>query len=456
MTQPRSDVTVPTVVGLLPFLLPLYAALVVALKLAGAVSESQAAMALVAPAAPALILWRPGWFLCLLLAVPPGLVALSPLGRPDLLMVVLAGLLVFRLLMGGRIRVPAVIAPFLLLLGVAALMSGSAGGVATSIAARVLEMFLYYGLLSIAAHSLISDEELAPRTIVTALAFGALGTVIVLGFQTGASPAGFILNGGDAPPRPGLLGYRTHFGYLMAIGLAATLPRALERERGALRWRLAVGLFAVMALLSFTRGAWAAAILMAVPMLWSTRRRGALVVALCAVAVLVTIPRVSERVTGGASGDLATAVTSSEFTSGRTRLWSAMAREANEGLPWGNGFGHVWSLSAERLFGSSASFGDGTVVYPHNDFLFWAVDLGFPGILLFGLLWVGAARVLIRARRSLPRTEWHALLGIVITMLIASLVDNGIFIRSLGEPFFVALGVLAAVAGGREVVRRWT
>jgi hypothetical protein len=41
-------------------------------------------------------------------------------------------------------------------------------------------------------------------------------------------------------------------------------------------------------------------------------------------------------------------------------------------------------------------------------------------------------------------------------MLIASLVDNGIFIRSLGEPFFVALGVLAAAAGGREAVRRWT
>ena len=456
MSQPRSTMAVPGAVGLLPFLLPLYAAVVVGLKLTGAVSESQAAMALVAPAAPVLILWRPGWFLCLLLAVPPGLVALTPLGRPDLLMVVLAGLLVFRLLMGGRVRVPTVLLPFLLLLGVAALMSGVQGGVASSIAARVLELFLYYGLLSIAAHSLIADEEITPRTIVTALALGALGTVVVLGFQTGASPSGLVLNGGDAPLRPGLLGYRTHFGYLMAIGLAATLPRALERGSGAMRWRLAVGLFAVFALLSFTRGAWVAAILMAVPMLWSTRRRGALVVALCAFAVLATIPRVSERVTGGASGDLATAVTSSEFTSGRTRLWSAMASEASDGLPWGNGFGHVWSLSAERLFGESASFGDGSVVYPHNDFLFWAVDLGFPGILLFGLLWIGAARVLTRARRSLPRMEWFALLGIVITMLVASLVDNGIFIRSLGEPFFVALGVLAAVTGGREAVRRWT
>ncbi len=223
-----------------------------------------------------------------------------------------------------------------------------------------------------------------------------------------------------------------------------------------MRWRVAVGVFAVFALLSFTRGAWVAAILMAVPMLWSTRRRGGLVVALCAIAVLVTIPRVSERVTGGASGDLATAVTSSEFTSGRTRLWSAMAREASDGLPWGNGFGHVWSLSAERLFGESASFGDGSVVYPHNDFLFWAVDLGFPGILLFGLLWIGVARVMTRARRSLPSAEWFAILGIVITMLVASLVDNGIFIRSLGEPFFVALGVLAAATGGREAVRRWT
>jgi O-antigen ligase len=116
----------------------------------------------------------------------------------------------------------------------------------------------------------------------------------------------------------------------------------------------------------------------------------------------------------------------------------------------------VWSLSAERLFGSSASFGDGTVVYPHNDFLFWAVDLGFPGILLFGLLWIGVALALAQARGSLPRPEWFAFLGIAITMLIASLVDNGIFIRSLGEPFFVTLGVLAAFTGGREVTRRWT
>lgn len=456
MTRPRSEVALPSAIGMLPFLLPLYAAAVVALKLTGAVSESQAAMALVAPVAPVLIVWRPGWFLCLLLAVPPGLVALTPLGRPDLLMVVLAGLLVFRLLMGGRVRIPGVLLPFLLLLGVAAFMSGAQGGVATSIASRVLELFLYYGLLSIAAHSLVGDEELAPRTIVTALALGALGTVIVLGFQTGASPSGFVLNGGDAPPRPGLLGYRTHFGYLMAIGLAVALPRALERPRGALRWRVAVGLFALFALLSFTRGAWVAAILMAVPMLWPTRRRGALVVALCAVAILVTIPRVSERVTGGARGDLATAVMSSEFTSGRTRLWSAMASEASDGFPWGNGFGHVWSLSAERLFGSSASFGDGTVVYPHNDFLFWAVDLGFPGILLFGLLWIGVALALAQARGSLPRPEWFAFLGIAITMLIASLVDNGIFIRSLGEPFFVTLGVLAAFTGGREVTRRWT
>jgi O-antigen ligase len=86
------------------------------------------------------------------------------------------------------------------------------------------------------------------------------------------------------------------------------------------------------------------------------------------------------------------------------------------------------------------------LVYPHNDFLYWTLEFGIIGLVLWVSLWV----LIFRAFRAVIRMQppfnhpGYLLVGVLITFLVASLVDNLLFIRPLAERFFVVAGMILA------------
>ncbi len=120
-----------------------------------------------------------------------------------------------------------------------------------------------------------------------------------------------------------------------------------------------------------------------------------------------------------------------------------------EGLPLGRGFGYVWSLKSEALFGgSSFTSAVNPFVYVHNDFLFWTLELGLIGLTAMIVFWARLVAAIRRINRWLAeRGDYLSYVGgVALTMFVASFVDNGLFIRPVAERFFVVAGMAFALA----------
>jgi hypothetical protein len=299
----------------------------------------------------------------------------------------------------------------------------------------------YYVALALLAFNLVVHGELSGQRLGTALIIG-VGTTLALGL-TGYENSWF--HGGTT------ILTRGYLGYLAVGGLGISVARILTRKQhGASRteWLTTAGLLA-LTVVSFSRAAWgAAAIAFILLALYSGRRRLALIVPII-VATAFMFPSVRQELASSASGDIADALRTGQITTGRWELWTGLWEHAESALPWGNGFGFMWSLSSEDLFGAEGVFAPGQGHIPaHNDFMLLLVEFGIPGVSLLAFFWILLMRASVRvARSTLPglALDGLVLIGILTTGFVMASVDNLIAIRPFAERFFLAAGTMFAL-----------
>jgi hypothetical protein len=180
---------------------------------------------------------------------------------------------------------------------------------------------------------------------------------------------------------------------------------------------------------------------------------------MAAVILTLLVPTARQAISRSESGNIAAEIASGEITTGRWMLWTELWDRAIPALPWGNGFGYVWSLSSEELFGTPGQFqqDESGVVPPHNDFMYLLVDFGIPGVLLLVCFWF----LLFRARALLSESEdplfrqsaW-LLVGVLVTGLIFALVDDLFAVRPIAERFFPVAGFVFGLAHIERGLRR--
>jgi O-antigen ligase len=333
------------------------------------------------------------------------------------------------------------------------LFEADVGSVAAHLAAHELRTSLiYYTLLLLVTYHAVRVGELGIDAFITAILIGSVGTLAIFIAQSGLNPSALIVSSGAAPAHPGLLFHRTHFGYFVVIPFCVVFARlVLSRTSGGPRtslwhtiWTL---IFLLVTGLSFTRGAWLSALLTVFLVGYMLRKSRYWLLVLLMALILILIPLTRERLLSDTSGGLGTAIATGELGSSRLDLWRELWREAASEMPWGGGFGFAFSLSPERLFGEQSFVtDDNPLVYPHNDFLYWTLEFGIIGLVLWVSLWlliIRAFRAVIRMQPPLNHSG-YLLIGVLITFMVASLVDNLLFIRPLAERFFVVAGMILA------------
>ena len=78
---------------------------------------------------------------------------------------------------------------------------------------------------------------------------------------------------------------------------------------------------------------------------------------------------------------------------------------------------------------------------PHNEYLLWAVQLGFTGVVLY----LALLCALITDARRMRKNEARALLSAVIALAVASLFNSSLYDAYIGDFFCVAIGLLLAL-----------
>jgi O-antigen ligase len=417
----------------------------------GRIVMFQAAGMLLAPWVLLISLFRPAWLIVLLIATPPGLLAFaSPTLLSVPLLVALAGLTVLR---GRIVEMRSGVLLLATLVMLAFLFEADVGPVAQLAAYELRTSLIYYTLLLLVSFHAVRVGELGIDALITAILIGSVGTIAIFIAQSGLNPTALIVSSEAAPARPGLLFERTHFGYFVVIPFCVVFARLVLTKTSSgpttSRWNTVWTLvFLLVTGLSFTRGAWLSALL-TVFLLGSMLRKSRywLLVLLMAL-LLVVIPLTRERLLSDIRGGLGTAITTGELGTDRLGLWRALWTEAASTMPWGGGFGFAFSLSPERLFGTQSFVSiENPLVYPHNDFLYWTLEFGIIGLVLWVSLWLlifRAFRAVIRMQPPLNHSG-YLLMGVLITFMVASLADNLLFIRPLAERFFVVAGMILAL-----------
>jgi O-antigen ligase len=169
----------------------------------------------------------------------------------------------------------------------------------------------------------------------------------------------------------------------------------------------------------------------------------------------LTVPLVAERILPGGSADITDTETIDRITTGRSVLWDDLWRRGAEALPWGNGWGYMWSLTPTDLFGFEGGFtaGDNPFVYPHNDFLFVFLELGILGLGLLIGFWIQLVRrirLVSRAHDEAARFGVRVLVPILVVGLLVQLFDNGFAIRPVAERFFLAAGLVLGLISSSQ------
>ncbi len=370
---------------------------------------------------------RPAWLVMLLMAIPP------------------AGGLSVGLVVGSL--------PIVALLVLSYLFQADVTSTAAVARENFLKQLTYDIVLFVLAFSLVRTGQLRIGQLVPALLIGAGITAFALLLLGGFNPADLMAS--TDPTATSRVDFHDHFGYLSAIGFLVSLAWALSDQAAGVPRPVRFGIaafFVTMTALSFTRGAWLAAM---VGMLYIPRRtrqyRYMLLVPLAA-ALLLLVPSARERLFADiGQGGVSQAFATGQIGTGRWGLWQKLVDQAETAPVTGHGSGFAFSLDSTTLFGFSGEFGTSrsTFVYPHNDFLFWGLEFGLMGVGFYVAFWLllrGGYKRLMSLPSEHVRRDALLLSGVLATMLIAELVDNGIFIRPVVDRFFVAAGAMLALA----------
>jgi O-antigen ligase len=413
---------------------------------------SRALVLVVLPIAAWVALLRPDLIVVAFVALPPGWVALAPATGVGPLTFAFGGILVLYLAVSGRIHgaLAWALAPVALLIAGSYVMIANVPFDAADAASIFRRTLILYVMLFALAYLLVRDGKLRLPAIGDAVLISSAITGTIFLWQTRLQPWNYLTldNSGDVDP--GLLFYRTHFGYMMALGFAVALARFIDPSRRAkVRDGAILGFLSILVAFSYARGAWLTAVLLLALLPFRTGKKLHWLILPVVAVLALSIPLVQERLTSDISAGLAESLESGDFATGRWGLWQDLWDRGAAAFPEGQGFGYVWSLEPQTLFGASAfTTEDNPFVYAHNDFLYWTVELGLLGLGAMIVFW----SYLVGRVRTIAHSKWGIYAGygfvggVVLTMFVASFVDNGLFIRSVAERFFIVAGAARATA----------
>lgn len=436
---------------LVPILLVAYGAGVIALLASGRLIVSQAGALLAAPILLCAAALRPEWVILVVLALPGS--GISPVPPRQMTLLMVASL--FGFLLQGRFRLGLAtgIYPLLGLIALAMAYKANVPTEATVFADDLLKVIVYLALLMLAGFHGAYHKNVSIDAVVGALLIGIVASAILTSLTE--SPGGF----GDVTNTP----FRGKFAYLAAMGFGVTqvrllLSRAVGRKPSGWDYFLRFA-FLFLTAIAFVRVAWIAALLvLALAAKWA-RRKAYWVTVPVALVILLAVPAVGERIAPGGITHVTSGESLTRLTTGRYLLWEELWERGSDALPWGNGFGYVWALESEDVFGFEGQFSSegNAFIYPHNDFLFLFVELGIVGFGLLLLFWghlFATVRSLSRSRDAYLGYEARVLVPIVVTMLLVQLFDNGFAIRMVAERFFIVAGFIFGLRSlGREADR---
>jgi O-antigen ligase len=432
-------------VGLVSILLLAYGLGVVALFTTGRVGLSGAITLLVVPVTAALAVVRPEWVLLVVVLLP-----LSVMGEvPPTQMTVLLLFTLFGFLLQGRLHLgPRTgIYPLVGIIAMAIAMKADTPADATAVADDMLRHLVYYTLLMLAAFQATANERLRVDSFVDALVLGAVVTAILQPFVH--ADASF-----ESITRTPFQG---QFAYIAAMAFGVSYVRyslATGESRRRLDGLLSIG-FLSLTILGWARIMWIAALfIFALVSRWTGKKSFWMASSLILVLAL-TVPLVGERILPGGTVDITDTEAIDRITTGRSVLWEDLWRRGADALPWGNGWGYMWSLTPIELFGVEGDFttADNPFVYPHNDFLFVFLELGILGLGLLIGFWIQLLRrirPISRAHDEEARFGVRVLVPIFVVGLLVQLFDNGFAIRPVTERFFLAAGLALGLIFSRQ------
>jgi len=418
-----------------------WAAALVLAQATGRLGTTRAVVLLLLPVVAIGVAIRPAWVVLLLAAVPMAALQSVPGRALDLLLLTtLGGLLVVRrgVFVGWRSG----------FLGIGVLFAAASfhridlTGDTALVARGFLNYLAFYVLIGLVTYNATRIGDLQGTHLVNALLIGL--TLSVTLENTSLSRDLGIASAGRG------------VAYLAAVGFAICFARIIIRtEDGRYYHRrlhmLLAALFLIAMIPDLVRGAWLSALIAVFFVSLLARKRRYWLLILAALMAMLIVPVARERVVPNQAQ-----AAGGGFTTGRSELWSRLWDRMESGLPLGNGFGYTLTLTSQDVFGpGSANFSDSqsqSFIYPHNDFIFWMVELGLIGLLGMVLFYGQLVMAFRSVSRSTSGNRFHAqiLSGALITAFVTQLVTSTFFFPALADVFFIVGGF---VFGAREVAR---
>ena len=353
---------------------------------------------------------------------------------------------------GPRLNLPAVTVPFIafLLVALATIRYAPLPTEALGFWIQLCALFLMFCVCA----KLFREPKDLRRLVAVVLASAVLPVLVAL-FQLGTGTNLEDAGKGAAAAAPGTISHPNGLSFFLMLVLAIGLVVALDGPPRRLRLPLGIGLAlgAAAFIGTYTRSAWVG--LAVVLMLLATvqyRRLfvvGGIALIVVTIAVPSTVKSIEERFS-----DLSPSSASYSTNSFTWRLenWGRMLPYATENPVKGQGLGSYLPLTDEE-FGRfdydfiQPGFRPGEqIVYAHNDYLFLAVETGFPGAFLWLCVFIGLAFSMWRAR-SCPavRPLATALFAVVLATMVGSGFDNVVLYTVVLLPLMAVCGAVAGV-----------
>ena len=408
---------------------------VTALLAIGRLALSDAVFFVAAPWALLAAVLRPDWLLVTLIAMPASFTSSIEAKRVTALIAfAIAALVVTRRRITLGLRTGLIALVIVCVTGY--LVHAEVGQAAIGRNQDVMLSLTYYILLTVLALNLAVLGELDGERLGTALVVGVATTLLL-------ALAGY--GGAWFPTGPKII-FHTYLGWMAAAAVSVSLVRLLTAEvNKRLGHALVTGVLLSLTILSVIRAAWVAAAITVTVIAVRSGRRGYAFILLSVIVLTLLVPTVRQEVSRSESGDIVEQLRTGGITTGRWSLWTGLWHQAETALPWGNGFGHIWSLSSEDLFGVPGQFGsqESGFVPPHSDFMYLFVEFGIPGVVLLAFFWLRlfrARNLLTRSAEPQSRQSAWLLLGMLVTGLMVALVNDLLLVRPFAERFFPVAG----------------
>ena len=246
---------------------------------------------------------------------------------------------------------------------------------------------------------------------------------------------------------------------LLILPLQAALTvlgwRAPRPHAGGRVWRAALAVALAVTLITLTltqsRSALAGLLVAAVAaawLAWRRRRLQLVVAALLGLGLLAAVAPQYLTPDNPVDPPAQSALTSLHTLHTRTEIW-ALAVDVIRDFPLtGTGMG-AFDRVTPALYPGVAAAQEANLDQAHNQFLQAALDLGLPGLVAYGAIWLLAAALSIALWRRARGAEARAVAGALLATLLASLVfgltDTVVLVSKGGVFFWPLLGMLVAL-----------